>query len=890
MLALSISFIDVSAFSFSPGFNPTATELAGVRFRNFSSGGGGEEVYLGKPDLGVGSNRTAINLVWQASNHIKFVYTPSGPDNLKVFINNNSPTPSLTYTTGSLGSLNYLHFFMICRSPGSMVSFNDVTVTDGSSNVSPLPNFVMNSPNSSDWQVNGLDFTSGLIVEGDLVLTGTQPNNENSRLEIKFGSAQTLPVNNIVGFWPFDECGTSPICNNEADGYSNYPGLMGGPQINRIEGKQNGALDLTPGTGSSYVDIGHVSHYNFDFGTPFTVASWFRFTNWGDMGSIVSKMLPNLRGWSLSAGTYNHAVPQSCLYSNGWNVGGIRLELNDSYYGQSLIKDLKRGDSFTQGWGDDSWHFVVATYSAASYNLTTHVGNANDIRIYVDGQEITGCASTGSSENTMATDARLRIGNRADIAPQARGFRGKIDEVYLFNKALNPGEAWALWSEKSTYVNADPYTCQSTQATDLVLWLDPNLSTKPDGYFPTGSGVTIKTVPDMAFLDADTKEDAVMDIPARQPVYVSGADGINGEPAVKFSANYQANQYGQSDIMQSKYNEEITAKNSSVVDEWHPSNTNKTLMLVFQAGADMTNPTAPYYSDGRQTICEFGGPLSGFNVYLSASGNIGFGMWNRFERVFINNYDTDFYPIAPSDIIVAHLEFDGTSTDLSNDNGAHTLPAGNFRAMVTKYVSEGTTIAPTVASEWHSFHGLSEDMPGSGDWSGIGGAMRTSYYDYNTGETYSDHFNGLLGQVFLYNAIYTSDPLIENDDMDKLYNVLNSQYKLNIAPPVNFNHAKAAAWRVQEETLPMNAPLLSEAYPNPFVAKTSFGVNMPSAQPVTVALYDAQGNKIQNIFTGSLSAGIHDFSIDGANLNSGMYIFRVTGQDFVQSGKVILSK
>ncbi len=50
------------------------------------------------------------------------------------------------------------------------------------------------------------------------------------------------------------------------------------------------------------------------------------------------------------------------------------------------------------------------------------------------------------------------------------------------------------------------------------------------------------------------------------------------------------------------------------------------------------------------------------------------------------------------------------------------------------------------------------------------------------------------------------------------------------------------------------------------------------------------GNKVLNIYKGSLGEGIYDFTIDGTDLVNGMYIFCATGDGFVKSGKVILSK
>lgn len=65
---------------------------------------------------------------------------------------------------------------------------------------------------------------------------------------------------------------------------------------------------------------------------------------------------------------------------------------------------------------------------------------------------------------------------------------------------------------------------------------------------------------------------------------------------------------------------------------------------------------------------------------------------------------------------------------------------------------------------------------------------------------------------------------------------------------------------------------------------------MPETANVEVELLDATGPTLETLFSASLSRGMHEFTIDGSNLAEGMYLFRVTGGDFVRSGKVICIK
>ncbi|MCX6732789.1 MAG: hypothetical protein NTV98_04590, partial [Candidatus Roizmanbacteria bacterium] len=123
-----------------------------------------------------------------------------------------------------------------------------------------------------------------------------------------------------------------------------------------------------------------------------------------------------------------------------------------------------------------------------------------------------------------------------------------------------------------------------------------------------------------------------------------------------------------------------------------------------------------YYSmDGKQCIYEAGGPLSGYNLYIQ-NGYLIFGMWNRYERKYVqytpavgSTEASGLYPLDPSKYYVAKLAFSGT-------NFTATLYANGLSPVVSTPVT---------------FSGLTVD---GSDATGIGGASRTSYHNYNTGE------------------------------------------------------------------------------------------------------------------------------------------------------------
>lgn len=665
-----------------------------------------------------------------------------------------------------------------------------------------------------------------------------------------FSQLRTNLDNNMIGFWNFDECKDN-VAFNSALPPNDYPGIIVG--ATRNQGFRGNGLNFD---GHSFVDVGNVAAYDFNFNTPFSVGTWIKFVPWGDFGDIICKMTsPNTgyRGWGLGAGTYGNV----CNTPN--NVGGIRFDLNDSWSNQSIVLDIPGSNNMgnVNGWGDNKWHFVLATYSAAHY--TAGHANASDLRVFIDGVHQEGCRSSGTAANSMSNDARMRIGYRNDLDPN-RGFHGKIDEVYLFNKALSQMEQQALYTSYTCPEEAS-FCSAITQPSDLALWFDPLLAyTSATGARATADDSKVMIWPDQT----PNNEDAVMNDPLRRPSYFTNIFG--SKPGIKFTYDYVVNKYGYSQILESRYDAEVTSGETNIMA---PDNTtSKTLMVEFKVGNSINGQGDPYpnYSDGRQTIFEAGGGVSGYNVYIS-HGYLCFGVWNRLERKFIQYTDASpsFYPLSPNQTYLALLEFDAVNQ--------------RFRAAVT--IAGGV---PRAASDWIPFSGFTRD---GSDKTGIGGACRTRYYDYNIGETYSDHFGGYLGDIWLFNNIF------ENTELAPYYSLIGQQsgmifpvptFPENVTSPKNSD-----GWVLfEQETAEGNE--LSSAYPNPFFDKTSFALDLPEKQNLSVTLWNAQGNLIETLFSGELNKGVHRFTIDGESLSSGIYMFRVDGDNFCQTGKVILSK
>ena len=89
------------------------------------------------------------------------------------------------------------------------------------------------------------------------------------------------------------------------------------------------------------------------------------------------------------------------------------------------------------------------------------------------------------------------------------------------------------------------------------------------------------------------------------------------------------------------------------------------------------------------------------------------------------------------------------------------------------------------------------------------------------------------------------------------------------------------------------APLkfsLSQNYPNPFNPTTVIDYQLPVNSVVTLKIYDILGREVATLINGRQSAGYYNAKFNGANLPSGVYLYRLQAGSFVQTKKLMLMK
>jgi len=84
---------------------------------------------------------------------------------------------------------------------------------------------------------------------------------------------------------------------------------------------------------------------------------------------------------------------------------------------------------------------------------------------------------------------------------------------------------------------------------------------------------------------------------------------------------------------------------------------------------------------------------------------------------------------------------------------------------------------------------------------------------------------------------------------------------------------------------------LFDTYPNPFNPELNIDVNIEQSNYTNILVYNINGQLIQTIYSGVLTANnVHHFTWDASNFSSGIYIVKVDSDNFTQSRIVNLLK
>jgi len=87
-----------------------------------------------------------------------------------------------------------------------------------------------------------------------------------------------------------------------------------------------------------------------------------------------------------------------------------------------------------------------------------------------------------------------------------------------------------------------------------------------------------------------------------------------------------------------------------------------------------------------------------------------------------------------------------------------------------------------------------------------------------------------------------------------------------------------------------NENKLVSNYPNPFNPTTTINYQLKESGFVTLKVFDVLGKKVAELVNENKSAGFYNVNFDAGNLPSGLYFYRMTVNDYVETKKMLLTK
>jgi hypothetical protein len=92
-----------------------------------------------------------------------------------------------------------------------------------------------------------------------------------------------------------------------------------------------------------------------------------------------------------------------------------------------------------------------------------------------------------------------------------------------------------------------------------------------------------------------------------------------------------------------------------------------------------------------------------------------------------------------------------------------------------------------------------------------------------------------------------------------------------------------------KELLPTEYTLYQN-YPNPFNPMTTIKYDLPYASDVSLIIYDILGRKVKELVNTKQAPGKYEVQFDASNLASGIYIYQLISEKYINSKKMILLK
>lgn len=135
-------------------------------------------------------------------------------------------------------------------------------------------------------------------------------------------------------------------------------------------------------------------------------------------------------------------------------------------------------------------------------------------------------------------------------------------------------------------------------------------------------------------------------------------------------------------------------------------------------------------------------------------------------------------------------------------------------------------------------------------------------------------------KVYFINQNPVSSPILISDSPINLSGIVNNGRKIIVNSVVT---------DVEDNSIPTEFKL-DQNYPNPFNPSTTISYQLPATGFVTLKVYNVLGEEVAELVNENKPAGNYSVNFNATELASGMYIYKISAGNFIQTKKMILMK
>ena len=267
---------------------------------------------------------------------------------------------------------------------------------------------------------------------------------------------------------------------------------------------------------------------------------------------------------------------------------------------------------------------------------------------------------------------------------------------------------------------------------------------------------------------------------------------------------------------------------------------------------------------------------------------------------WIASYDK-FYPIC-TEMTVTEFDVKPSSTTLSSS--VLTSQANQYGALVKCFIDRsylsGRGKIVSLCKD-----GLNDQwcfVSNSSLWDAQNQCKPAFYEVVNVGLNYYS-----LDSLITYAQTLTQDEYSENSwtefttALSNAQNAMGENYSYSVSTSDALNEAKdslnsaienltTAGTDIDENN---NVPViytLGQNYPNPFNPTTTINYSIPQSGYISLKVFNLLGEEVATLFEGEQQAGNYNITFNATDLVSGIYVYQLRSENFIETKKLVLVK